>query len=211
MSKYVITIARQYGSGGRTIGTMLAERLGIPYYDKDILKLTSEESGVSEHLLTKMDENSKLLKTGGLFSKAKGVYDGTVLPPQNKNFTSDDNLFSLQAQTIKNLAEKESCIIIGRCSNYILKDNPQVLSVFIHADMDTRMERAKERKSLQELELFKFLEEDDKRKQKFCLRYTGKEWTDATSYDLCLNSGKLSYERCVDEIVAYLKIRFGEE
>lgn len=210
MSKFVVTIARQYGSGGRTVGQRLAEKLGIPFYDKDIIRIASEESGINESLFDKVDEHSVKLKTGSLWDKAKGLYKGEVLPPNNKEFTSDDNLFNLQAETIKHLAEKESCVIIGRCSNYILKDHPHVLSVFIHASHDFRMEKAAGKLSMTEKEISRFLQQDDKRKEEFSLRYTGKNWSDATNYDLCLDCSKLGYDKCIEEIEAYLKIRFPE-
>ncbi|MDO5338070.1 MAG: cytidylate kinase-like family protein [Eubacteriales bacterium] len=210
MSNFVITIARQYGSGGRTIGQMFADKMGISFYDKDIIRRTSDESGVNIQLFHKVDENSTGLKTGGFLSKAKGLYTGNVISPSSRDFTSDDNLFNLQAQTIKHLAEEEACVIIGRCSNYILRDYPHVLSVFIHASMDYRLEKAAGKLSMTEKEIVKFLQKDDKRKEDFSMRYTGKRWTDATGYDLCLDSSKLGYDKCVEEIEAYLKIRFPE-
>ena len=128
------------------------------------------------------------------------IYTGELIPPQSKDFTSDENLFNYQAKIIRHLAETESCVIIGRCSNYILKDYPNVLSVFIHASWDFRMEKAAEKLSKSPKEIEKFLQKDDKRKFEFCRRFTGKEWTDATNYDLCLDSSKLGYEKCIEEI-----------
>ncbi|MFR4123302.1 MAG: AAA family ATPase, partial [Clostridium sp.] len=105
-----------------------------------------------------------------------------------------------QSEVIRRLAEKESCVIIGRCSNYVLKDYPNVLSVFIHASWEFRMEKAAEKLSKTPREIEKFLQKDDKRKFEYCRRFTGKEWTDATNYDLCLDSSKLGYDKCVEEI-----------
>ena len=127
----VITIARQYGSGGRTIAQMLSERLGIHYYDKELLKLASEDSGINEDLFRNADEH---VKTTQLFKIAHSVYKGELIPPESDDFTSMENLFNYQAKIIKDLAEKESCVIIGRCADYVLKDNPNVVSVFVHAD-----------------------------------------------------------------------------
>ena len=185
MSNYVITIARQYGSGGRTVGEMLSKKLGISYYDKDIIRMASDDSGIHETLFGRVDE----------YSSAK--------PPLFKKesiYTSDENLFNYQAKTIRHLAETESCVIIGRCSNYVLKDYPNVLSVFIHASWEFRMEKAAEKLSKTPREIEKFLQKDDKRKFEYCRRFTGKEWTDATNYDLCLDSSKLGYDKCVEEI-----------
>ena len=140
-----------------------------------------------------------------LFGKT-GVYTGELLPPQSKDFTSDENLFSYQAKTIQELAEKESCVIIGRCSNYILKDHPNVLRIFIHASWEYRMQEAAKKLGKTEKEIEKFLRKDDKRKMEYSLRFTGKEWTDATGYDLCLDSSKLGYEKCIEEIEHRIKL-----
>ena len=150
MDNFVITIARQYGSGGRTVGEMLAKKLGIGYYDKDIIRMASEDSGIHETLFGRVDEYSSAKKP--LFGK-NGIYSGELISPQSKDFTSDENLFNYQAKIIRELAEKESCVIIGRCSNYILKDYPNVLRVFIHADWDFRMEKAAEKLSMSQKEI----------------------------------------------------------
>ena len=144
MDNFVITIARQYGSGGRTVGEMLAKKLGIGYYDKDIIRMASEDSGIHETLFGRVDEYSSAKRP--LFGKT-GIYNGELIPPQSKDFTSDENLFNYQAKIIRELAEKESCVIIGRCANYILKDYPNVIRVFIHASWDFRMEKAAEKLS----------------------------------------------------------------
>ena len=188
MSNYVITIARQYGSGGRTVGEMLSKKLGISYYDKDIIRMASDDSGIHETLFGRVDEYSSAKPP--LFKK-ESIYTGDLIPPHSKEFTSDENLFNYQAKTIRHLAETESCVIIGRCSNYVLKDYPNVLSVFIHASWEFRMEKAAEKLSKTPREIEKFLQKDDKRKFEYCRRFTGKEWTDATNYDLCLDSSKL--------------------
>ena len=197
MSNYVITIARQYGSGGRTVGEMLSKKLGISYYDKDIIRMASDDSGIHETLFGRVDEYSSAKPP--LFKK-ESIYTGDLIPPHSKEFTSDENLFNYQAKTIRHLAETESCVIIGRCSNYVLKDYPNVLSVFIHASWEFRMEKAAEKLSKTPREIEKFLQKDDKRKFEYCRRFTGKEWTDATNYDLCLDSSKLGYDKCVEEI-----------
>ena len=152
MDNFVITIARQYGSGGRTVGEMLAKKLGIGYYDKDIIRMASEDSGIHETLFGRVDEYSSAKKP--LFGK-NGIYSGELISPQSKDFTSDENLFNYQAKIIRELAGKESCVIIGRCSNYILKDYPNVLRVFIHADWDFRMEKAAEKLSMSQKEIEK--------------------------------------------------------
>lgn len=203
--KIVITIARQYGSGGRTIGEMLAKDLGIEFYDRDLIKVASEESGVSVDLFAENDEKAKT----GLFGRSRVKnYTGEVLSPSDSKYTSDENLFSLQAETIKQLAERESCIIIGRAADYILKDYDNVLSVFVHAPMPFLIEQASKKLSLSEKEIEKYIIETDKQRADYYKAHTGREWTDARNYDLCLDSSKLGFERCVEEIKAYMKVRF---
>lgn len=206
MENIVITIARQYGSGGRTIGKMLAEELGIPFYDREILEMASEDSGIHVRLFGAADERVK--RTAML--KGSKVYSGELYSPEAKDFVSDDNLFNYTARTIKRLAESESCVIIGRCADFVLKDYPNVVSVFVHAPESFCLERAMERNSMAPRELERFIQKTDKYRADFYRHYTGKEWTDARNYDLCLNSGRLGFDLCVEEVKAYMKVRFGK-
>ncbi len=204
----VITIARQYGSGGRTIAQMLSERLGIHYYDKELLRMASDDSGINEDLFSNADEKIKNTK---LFKIAHSVYHGELIPPESEDFTSMENLFNYQAKIIKKLAEQdESCIIVGRCAEYVLKDYDNVLSVFIHAPKEYCLEQAAKKQSMSPKELEKYVQKVDKRKADYHRYYTGLEWTDARNYDLCLDSSKLGFERCVDEIIAYMNVRFQD-
>ena len=203
MDNFVITIARQYGSGGRTVGEMLAKKLGIGYYDKDIIRMASEDSGIHETLFGRVDEYSSAKKP--LFGK-NGIYSGELISPQSKDFTSDENLFNYQAKVVNDLAEKESCVIVGRCVNYVFKDRPNTLRVFIHAPWEFRVEKASEKISGSREDVEKFLLKDDKRKQDYYRKFAGGIWNDATNYDLCLNSGKLGFEKCVDAILAQMNV-----
>ena len=160
--------------------------------------MASEDSGIHETLFGRVDEYSS--GKAPLRLEKTGIYNGELIPPQSKDFTSDENLFNYQAKIIRELAEKESCVIIGTCANYILKDYPNVIRVFIHASWDFRMEKAAEKLSMSPKELEKFLHKDDKRKDDYYRRFTGQEWKDATQYDLCLDSSKLGYEKCIQEI-----------
>ena len=145
MNNVVITIARQYGSGGRTIGEMLAKKLNVHYYDKELMKLASDDSGINEALFVNADEKVKSTK---LFHIAKKEYHGELIPPESDDFTSTDNLFNYQAKIIRDLAKEESCVIIGRCADYVLKDYPNVLSVFIHAPKEYCLEGAAKKHSM---------------------------------------------------------------
>ena len=206
MDKIVITIARQYGSGGKTIGKMVADELGIPFYSRDILRLASEDSGISMGLFGEADEK---LKKNPLISLFKNVYDGDLIPPDSEGFVSDKNLFNYQAKIIKQLAERESCVIVGRCADFVLKDYPNVMSVFVHADESFCFDRANERNSMSRREMEKYIAKVDKYRGDYYKYYTGQDWYDARNYDLCLNSGKLGFEKCKEEILAYRKVRFG--
>ena len=207
MENVVITISRQYGSGGKTIAAMLAQKLGVNFYSRDILKMASEDSGINEELFGMSDE--KIRRAGWLHTLSH-PYEGKLLPPEDKEFVSDDNLFNYQAKVIKDLAQKESCVIVGRCSNFILRDEPNVLSVYIHADKDFCLARAMERNSMSKKEIQRKIERTNKYRSDFYYYHTGHKWTDARDYDLCLDSGKLGFEKCVEEIEAYAKIRFGK-
>lgn len=202
---FVITIARQYGSGGKTIGEMLGKRLGIEYYDKDLIRLASEESGINAGLFMNADEK---VKTSALFRAINKAKVGEVISPDSSDFTKPQNLFNYQAKIIRELASEQSCVIIGRCADYILRDYDNVLSVFVHAPKDFCMEMAAKKHSMSEKELEKFIQKTDKERSEYYKFYTGREWSDARNYDLCLNSSKLGFEKCVDEIIAYMDVRF---
>ncbi len=204
MNKFVITIARQYGSGGRTIGEMLAKDLGVEYYDKDLIVKASEESGISMDLFAKADEKNK-----SFFKHFKKKnYGGEVLSPSSSQFTSEENIFNYQAKIIRDLAEKESCIIIGRAADYILKDRDDLISVFVHAPMPYLKEQAATKLSMSDKELERYIIRTDKERSEYYALHTGREWTDARNYDLCLDSSKLGYDKCLEAIKAYMEVKF---
>lgn len=204
MDKFIITIARGFGSGGRTIGKMLSKRLGVEFYDKDIIKLASEESGINEALFGQSDEKTK----GGLGKRS--VYKGEVISPDKKAFTSEENLFNYTAKVIKKLAEEKSCIIVGRCADFILKDCKEAVRVFVWADEENCVKNAAEVKGIVDRkEALKTIAATDKSRAEYYKAHTGKNWNDARNYDVCLNSGDLGFEKCVDIIESYIKIKLG--
>lgn len=205
MEHVVVTIARQYGSGGKTVGKMLAKEMGIPWYSRDILKMASEESGINEQLFMQFDEK---LKNSFFKRISPDIYTGELIPPESSDFVSAKNLFNYQAEVIKKLAKTESCVIIGRAADFVLKDYPNVVSVFVHGSEEFNLARAMEQNSMTEEEMKKFIARTDKYRADFYKHYTGREWTDARNYDLCLNSSKLGFEKCVEEIRAYINVRF---
>ncbi|MDF2869535.1 MAG: hypothetical protein K0R05_1110 [Anaerocolumna sp.] len=206
MTNYVITIARGYGSGGRTMGKMLAEELGIHYYDRELMRLASDESGINEELFGRADEQ---LKQSLLYRIARREYKGELIQPDREDFVSNDNLFSYQAKVIKRLAEEESCVIVGRCADYILKDMDNVVKVFIHASLEDCVSRLEGMFSLPPKELEKKIMETDKRRAAYYRYYTGRDWEAAKNYDLCLNSKQLGFDKCVKIVRDYLDIRFN--
>ena len=208
MDKFVITIARETGSGGLNITRKLSEALGVPYYDRDLLRKASEVSGIHERLFGAADERIGLKE---MLSAAEKVYTGEVLPPDSDDFTSTRNLFSFQARIIKELAETESCIILGRCANYLLADRKDVLRVFIHAPLEAREERvASYSLAWSPREVTKYIRLEDKRRASYYRYYTGEEWRDAAGYDLSLNSGELGEEGCVRRILDVLPRFLGK-
>lgn len=204
----VITIARQYGSGGRTVGEMLANDLGIHYYDKELVKLASEESGINESLFVEADEN--LRNMSAIKKVRNSVYKGELIGPESSEFTSPKNLFNYQAHAIKKLAETQSCVIVGRAADFVLKDYDNVVSVFVHAPHWFLMQEAAKVQPLSGKELEKFIAKEDKFRAAYYEHFTGNNWSDANNYDLCLDSSKLGFGKCVEEIKAYIKVRFGD-
>jgi cytidylate kinase len=206
MEKVIITIARQYGSGGKTIGQMLAKELGIPFYNREILRMASDASGIREELFNQADER---LQSNPLFGASKKVYKGGLISPDKEDFVSEENLFNYQAKVIRDLADRESCVIVGRCADFVLKDRSDVVSVFVHAPKEYCMVQAMERNDMSEKEMEKYIAKIDKYRGDFYHYYTGRVWSDARNYDLCLNSEKLGFEKCVEEIRAYIDVRFS--
>ena len=202
MEKTIITIARQYGSGGRTVGKMLAERMGIPFYDRQIIEMAAEDSGINAVLFH--DEQ----KPHSLRALLKGGYQGNrLLSPESAGFTKDDNLFNYQAKIIRQLADEGSCVLIGRCADYILRDQPDVVRVFVHAPADFCLQEAMKVNSLPERDVERLIVKTDDYRARYSKYYTGQEWKDARNYDLSLNSAKLGFDGTVEAILAYIEVR----
>ena len=198
MDHYIITVARETGSGGHDITEQLSKTLGIPYYDRDLLRFASDVSGINESLFGAADERVGLRE---LLSAAEQVYTGEVLPPDSDDYTSTRNLFNFQAKIIRELAQHESCIILGRCGNFLLADQPNVLRVFIHAPLEARYARvASYSQAWTPREINRHIRLEDKRRAAYYRYYTGEEWRDAAGYDLSLDSERLGEDGCVARI-----------
>lgn len=207
MENYVITIARETGSGGHNIARKLSTALGIPYYDRELLRLASDVSGIHEGLFGMADERIGVKEM--LFA-ARHAYDGEPLPPDSDDYVSTQNLFRFQAKIIRELAAQGSCIILGRCSNYLLTDQPNTLRVFIHASMESRIERVSSLSlAWSRKEVIRHIKEEDKRRSGYYHYYTGLEWRDAGGYDLSLDSAQLGEDGCVALIQQALPLFFG--
>ncbi len=200
MEHFVITVARETGSGGRDITRKLSQQLNIPYYDRDLLRKASEVSGIHERLFGAADER---IGWKEMLSAAEKVYTGEILPPDSNDFISTRNLFSFQAKIIKELAATEDCIILGRCANYLLMDQPNVrlLRLFVHAPLEARLARvASYSLAWSGREVAKYVRTEDKRRAAYYRYYTGEEWRDAAGYDLSLDSEQLGEDGCVELI-----------
>lgn len=186
MAKRIITISREFGSGGRFIGEEVAKKLGIAYYDKNIIGQIAEKSGLSPEYI---QENAELSPKKGLFAYAFSGRDIT-------GKSVEDMVYEVQRNIILELAEKEPCVIIGRNADYILKDRDDVLNVFIHGDMPEKIKRITGLYNVKEKEAVKMMADTDKRRRTNYNFYTDQNWGKASNYTLCLNSSQLGYDRC---------------
>lgn len=188
MSKRVIAISRQFGSGGRTIGKELAAKLGIPCYDAEILEKIAEQSGFTKEYIAEHGEYA----TGGSWlthAFSSRDYNG---------HSYQDDLWALQHKIILELAEKESCVIAGRCADYILRNDPNCLRVFIHSDMESRARRIVEQYGERAESPEKRLRDKDKRRATYYQFYTDMKWSNVANYHITLNSGALGIDKCVE-------------
>jgi cytidylate kinase len=192
MSNRVITISREFGSGGRTVGKQLAEKLGIPCYDAELIEKIAKESGFAQDYVAERSEDvAGSWLSHALFSRD---YNGHSV---------QDDLWQFQQKIILDLAQKGSCVIVGRCADYILRDDPNCLRVFIHADVESRAKRIVEQYGETQSEPRKRLRDKDNRRAAYYQFYTDTKWGDVRNYHIALDSGKLGIEKCV-EILAVL-------
>ncbi|ENY94023.1 hypothetical protein HMPREF1093_03038 [Hungatella hathewayi 12489931] len=201
MNNRIITISREFGSGGRTIGKMAAEKLGIPYYDKDLVKKVAVETGFDESYIEKQGEDAPSKSIFGYAFAARGM-NGAM-----NGMSADDFLWVIQRNVILDLAEKGPCVMVGRCADYILKERTDCLNVFVHAAAETRAERIVRLYGETEKSPAKRLEEKDKKREVYYKYYTGQVWGMAKNYAISLDSGKLGLDRCVELITGLTKLR----
>ena len=204
MGNLVITIGRQFGSGGRQIGKKLAEELGIGYYDKEILNVATKESGLCQTLFENHDEKP----TGSfLYSLVMDTYSMGYNSGAYLDMPLNHKVFLAQFDAIKKLAERESCVIVGRCADYALEEFDNDFHVFIHADKDYRVKNVMKYDSVSEAKAKDIVNKNDKQRASYYNYYTSKKWGDANSYDLCLNSALLGIDGCVELIKRMVEIK----
>ena len=206
MSNLIITIGRQCGSGGREIGNRLAEKLNIKCYDKELLTLAAKQSGLCKELFETHDERPT---NSFLYSLVMDTYSMGYTTSSFLDMPLNHKVFLAQFDTIKKLAEEESCIIVGRCADYALADHPNRTSVFISADMDAKIERISKLYDMTKEKAKDTIIKTDKKRSNYYNYYSNKKWADARSYDLCVDSSILGIDKTVDFITEYAKMRYG--
>lgn len=194
MSNKIITISREFGSGGKYIGILVAKKLGIPFYDKDIIEKIAEESGLVNDFIKRVSE----------YAPSKSIFAYSFLGRNASGESLEDKVFVLQKKVIRELADKGPCVIVGRSADYILKDY-DTMDVFIYADMKEKVERTMNFKSLSKREAEKLIKETDKRRSINYKYYTGKTWGEYTNYTLMLNSTQLGVEKTAEFIATVYK------
>ena len=191
MGNKIITVSRQFGSGGRTIGRLAAEKLGIPCYDQELIEKIAKESGLAEEYV---EERGEHMPSSNWIANALAVRSVSGM-------INEDQLWATQCKVILDLAEQGPCVIVGRCADHILKDKYELLRVFVHAPLDKRAERIVRVYGEKEVSIEKRINDKDKRRKAYYQLYTDSEWGVAENYDICLNSAAIGIEECADLIV----------
>lgn len=200
----IITITRQYGSGGHEIGELLAKKLGINFYDKELISIAAKQSGVSPEVFAKADEKAV---NSLLYSLSVGLYNyGNGFSSTMGDLPVNDQLYIIQHKIIKEKAEKESFVVVGRCADYVLKEYPNIVKVFIYADLDSRVKRALSRNEIEPARAKQAVLKADKNRANYYSFYSGLKWGQVDNYDLCINTTNIGTDRAADLIVDYINI-----
>ena len=197
MDKFIIAITRTCGSGATSIGKILAKNLGVEIYDRNILRLASDDSGISEELFARADEDQK---QSLLFRASQKVYSGGLIPPEKEDFTSNNNLFNYQAKVLRELADESNYVVIGRAADYVLRDKPGLVRVYIYASREKCIEKEMTRQKIDWKTADKFISKTDKYRRDYYRYFTGQEWENMQNYDLCINTTQMTYERAAKAI-----------
>lgn len=203
MGNAVYTIGREYGSYGKKVGEALSTRLGIKLYDKELLQQAAKDSGFCQEIFENHDERPT---NSFLYSLVMDTYSaGNYSSAQFLDMPLNHKVFLAQFDSIKKIAEQESCVIVGRCADYALASNPDCLNVFIRADLDDRIKRVSKRLDITEHKAKDMIAKQDKQRASYYNYYTSKKWGDSRSYDLCINTSKISIDDAVELILQYRK------
>jgi len=199
----IISIGRQFGSGGRNIGKALAKELGFDYYDKELITLVAKESGFNPELFESADEKPP---RNLFFQWLDGVFSGGY---HYDNYLSSDALFKMQSDVIRKLAEEKSCVIVGRCSDYVLRDNPNCISIFLYSSMEDRIKRVRGCRETKKEEVMEIIKLADKHRASYYNYYSSKTWGEARTYTLSVDVSSLGEPETVNFIRTFLKMKFG--
>lgn len=204
MEKRIITISRQYGSGGRQIGQMVAKKLGMEFYDKELIEAAAKEIGFPSDMISDREQR---LTNSLLYNFAMGTLYGITYPkePKLSELPLTEQIFQVQKKAIEEAAKRGASVFVGRCADYILKSRPDVLRVFIYADYDVRKRRAVEEYGEIEEYIDEFMHQTEKRRRIHYENYTNQKWGAKENYDLMLNSGALGIERCITLVCEAVK------
>lgn len=206
MKNFIISIGRQLGSGGKEIAEKLGKKLNIKVYDKTLLEVAAKESGLDTTVFETADEQEH----SGFFSGLFSIHGSVSSYSPGDCYMNNDKLFEIQSETIRDIAEKEDCIIVGRCAEYVLRDHPGMTSIFITADNNERIGRIMEKESLDYEKAADFMEKGDKRRRSYHDYYATTHWGEARSYDLCINSSRIGIDGTVELLYNFIKSRFDK-
>ena len=182
----------------------LQKSLGVELYDRNLLRLASDDSGISQELFARADEDQK---QSLLFRVSQKVYKGGVIPPEREDFTSNNNLFNYQAKVLQELADVSSYVVIGRAADYVLRDKPNLVRVFIYASREKCIEKEMNRQKIDWKRADRFISKTDKYRRDYYRYFTGQEWENMRNYDLCINSSKLGIQGTVEQLELYIRAR----
>ena len=208
MGNKIYTIGREFGSGGKEVGRKLAERLGVKLYDKELLQQAAKDSGFCEEIFENHDEKPT---NSFLYSLVMDTYSFGYSSGSYTDMPLNHKVFLAQFDAIKKIAKDGPCVLVGRCADYALEDNPELLSVFIHADMDARIRRIARDFDLTDAKAKDMIRKTDKQRSSYYNYYTNKRWGDANSYQFCLDSSKLGIEGTVEAILKLIEIKDNQE
>lgn len=201
---HVITISREFGSGGREVGKKLSEKLGIPFYDKELLEIASKESGICRELF---DRNDEAYTNSFLYSLVMGSYptspDGRIEPEMPLN----QKIFLAQFDTIKSIAKQGPCVIVGRCADYVLKNEKNVINFFITGNTAEKKRRILERYDIEKNKVEDFIKKTDKRRASYYNYYTDMKWGEARNFDMCINTSRTGIDGAVEIMASYIAIK----